>query len=762
MPKNTFPTTIEIVRDLFSHMDTKNQLSEIPSKKPEMNSKYLDASANDLFTSHYDVDLFLNQLCPKEFSERTDLQFTTLLKRNVLDRYNSMLLHARLTAIMDVDAIRKAVWSNYLVPALCELIQFCISQMGFIQHWKGKNFIQESLAYLKDTDQSFAEYLKSDYLTLEDKNYISKFGRKDALPTPSTLKRLFLTNTEASQTHYELLCFTRLLQSLKIKYGFSLQQGDFIQFLAHSHNRLVHKTSIKPNEVFQLTYRATAIASISTHYAFLAELPLSYQPLTPVFFENNHINRVLQDDLPNHLRPRAQGIDNPYALNVHMLGQIEDYFKKHKEIQHLTPYIHWSKAINLVYQYQFKEALTEYELCLDGLLYRDMRYLEVILNEMLCITSLVESQNKLIGKISSLAIQFDLKVGMFDPIERPDRFKTEFVFKEWEKEATLVGFFKYFTAETFSDKGTEIKKLIPKISSLAVAMDISPDFKKVNASIYIDIEQRRKWPQLHYFVAIGDFSTARKLIEAGANINTLTSNNESIVLLALNHITAKSDETYAFIQYVFKCGFDKELLNKRTAKKQTCPLNLAVEENLPKLVKLLLENGANPNITGLYGVSMLYQNLGGIGLLNGHKVEQANDKYLADSIRRHSNGGSDIEIYKQLQSLPSHDPRKVLFEEVKRISLGDKKVCDAYEIFELLLQYGADPNQNTAQYPIKGYTPFMLAVEKDNAYAVDLMLKHGAQLEQSYVKSEEGRRVFLPEIAEYFKANQAKRLISQH
>lgn len=293
-------------------------------------------------------------------------------------------------------------------------------------------------------------------------------------------------------------------------------------------------------------------------------------------------------------------------------------------------------------------------------------------------------------------------------------------------------------------------------------MDISPDFKKVNATIYIDIEKRRKWPQLYYFVAIGDFSTARKLIEAGAKINALTSNHESIVLLALNHTTAKPDETYAFIQYVFKCGFDKELLNERTAKKQTSPLNLAVEKNLPKLVKLLLENGANPNITGLYGISMLYQNLAVIGILNGHKAEQANDKYLADSIRRHSNGGSDLESYKQLQSLSDHDPRKVLFEEVKKFYLGDKKVCDAYEIFKLLLQYGADPNQNTAQVPIKGYTPFMLAVEKDNAYAVDLMLKHGAQLDQSYVKTDEGRRVFLQEIAEYFKANQAKGLISQH
>jgi hypothetical protein len=123
-------------------MDTKNQLSDT-------DSKHLDGSSNKLFPSHYDVDLFLDQLCPKEFSDRTDLQFVTLLKHNVLDRYNAMLLHARLTAIMDVNSIRKAVWSNYLVPALYKLIEFCISQMDFIQHWKGDNFIQESLAILK-------------------------------------------------------------------------------------------------------------------------------------------------------------------------------------------------------------------------------------------------------------------------------------------------------------------------------------------------------------------------------------------------------------------------------------------------------------------------------------------------------------------------------------------------------------------------------------------------------------------------------------
>nr|WP_257619798.1 hypothetical protein [Moraxella osloensis] len=148
MPKNTFPTTIEIVRDLFSHMGTKSQLSET-------DYKHLDGSSNKLFTSHYDIDLFLDQLCPKKFSDRTNLQFVTLLKRNVLDQYNAMLLHARLTTIMDIDSIRKAVWSNYLVPALYKLIELCISQMDFIPHWKGDNFIQESLSYLEPVHNLF-------------------------------------------------------------------------------------------------------------------------------------------------------------------------------------------------------------------------------------------------------------------------------------------------------------------------------------------------------------------------------------------------------------------------------------------------------------------------------------------------------------------------------------------------------------------------------------------------------------------------------
>ena len=102
----------------------------------------------------------------------------------------------------------------------------------------------------------------------------------------------------------------------------------------------------------------------------------------------------------------------------------------------------------------------------------------------------------------------------------------------------------------------------------------------------------------------------------------------------------------------------------------------------------------------------------------------------------------------------------MLFEEIQKISFEDKKVCDAYEIFELLLQHGADPNQNTAQHPIKGYTPFMLAIQINNTYTVELMLKHGAQLDQSYINTDEGRRVFLHEICDVYNSNNVKKLIS--
>ena len=255
-------------------------LFKTPPQLSETDSKHLDGSSNKLFTSHYDVDLFLEQLCPKEFSDRTNLQFITLLKRNVLERYNAMLLHARLTALMNVDSIRNSLWSNYLVPSLHQFISFCITQMGITKHWKGENFIKESLAYLKDTDQNFANFLESDVLSPDDKNYISKFGRLDALPTPSTLKRLFLTNNEASQVHYELLCFARLLQVLKIKYGFSLQHGNFIQFLAEQHNQKLKSHRISEHDIQALTFRAMAIANAQTHFPFLIEFPLSYQKRT--------------------------------------------------------------------------------------------------------------------------------------------------------------------------------------------------------------------------------------------------------------------------------------------------------------------------------------------------------------------------------------------------------------------------------------------------------------------------------------------------
>jgi hypothetical protein len=70
-----------------------------------------------------------------------------------------MLLHARLTALMNVDSIRKSLWSNYLVPSLHQFIQFCITQMG-IKHWKGKTLLKQLI--LKILTKTYANFLESD------------------------------------------------------------------------------------------------------------------------------------------------------------------------------------------------------------------------------------------------------------------------------------------------------------------------------------------------------------------------------------------------------------------------------------------------------------------------------------------------------------------------------------------------------------------------------------------------------------------------
>jgi hypothetical protein len=57
--------------------------------------------------------------------------------------------------------------------------------------------------------------LESDVLSPDDKNYMSKFGRPDALPTPSTLKRLFLTNTKHRKNIMNCCVLRVLLQAIK-------------------------------------------------------------------------------------------------------------------------------------------------------------------------------------------------------------------------------------------------------------------------------------------------------------------------------------------------------------------------------------------------------------------------------------------------------------------------------------------------------------------------------------------------------------------
>lgn len=79
----------------------------------------------------------------------------------------------------------------------------------------------------------------------------------------------------------------------------------------------------------------------------------------------------------------------------------------------------------------------------------------------------------------------------------------------------------------------------------------------------------------------------------------------------------------------------------------------------------------------------------------------------------------------------------------------------------MLVQRGADPNA-IHTYPIKGYTPLMLAVENDEDDLVDFMVEHGdGALEMTYRENRTCREIGCRQIASYFQATKVlKRFFS--
>jgi Fe2+ transport system protein FeoA len=352
--------------------------------------------------------------------------------------------------------------------------------------------------------------------------------------------------------------------------------------------------------------------------------------------------------------------------------------------------------------------------------------------------------------------------------------------EDWEVVHWANEFEQYFPAEFFFNGVQPIRSGSKLISGLK---DLGPDELSLTIKDWRPPQSQlknvggKRLTALMYFTMLGKIDEVRELISMGADVNILSSSNDSALMMAIQRATpTESGPTDAsFFEAISKAEHNQEVLNTPSDKIKSTVLGCAVESGNPAIVKRILEMGADPNQQCyVEQVSPLYKAVHAFSRLPDfddfmRKFEQG-DLALMESVRRHApDMGIDFvsqeKTIKQMMSNPQH--RKIgikLFEYYRKEQGATVSEGDLREIIDLLLAKGADPNQGHAVNGWKGYTPLMLATELRRPYIVAAMLNPANPLRgnpHQKASLPDGRQFDAKDLANVYESHAALDLLAQ-
>lgn len=100
-----------------------------------------------------------------------------------------------------------------------------------------------------------------------------------------------------------------------------------------------------------------------------------------------------------------------------------------------------------------------------------------------------------------------------------------------------------------------------------------------------------------------DIAIIKCLINAGCDVNYINNAEQSLLYQVLNKRMAPAEKTMAYMETLISEGLD---VNKANVEKTT-PIMVAVSQNKPEYLDLLLENGADPNEQDWHGETAFYK-----------------------------------------------------------------------------------------------------------------------------------------------------------
>ena len=445
---------------------------------------------------------------------------------------------------------------------------------------------------------------------------------------------------------------------------------------------------------------------------------------------------------------------------------------------------HWMKARLELHCGELELAIGEYKKAFEQVIYRQGENAVCIIREAIIAACRMPKPDKpFINRLRRMAVMLNIDMAPDGPQNESSRKKAPDI-EEWEILAFASMFDSYFTKESFFP-GAVYPDSPSKDSSVCLieGSESDVDLSKPNKEINIGLMGggSKKMPQLVYFSMMSKSKSVSKLLEAGADVNNLSTNQESAILFAVQEMqvtlfptgTLRDDNFWELAKY----NHTPQTLDTVTAKRKLTPLGCGVQTGRLDVVEKLIEMGANVdqrhdvgNETPLFtAIALIARHTRPQEVTRTTEQMKFSDMNLK-SLRAHGFGWLPHDLGQLKRSIEKMSQDED-FQEISRINLQLEKeaflkhsTAEGFrDIAKHLIKYGANPNakHNTA---LEGYTPLMLAIELDEAELVEAMMEskhYAANLEDTCIDSNTGQRVDIKRIIREWRATNVDKVLSE-
>lgn len=733
IPSLVFPAGTVLLREITYHFGLKNHTGL---------AKQIDEYTSNIHYPHYFEESFIKALFDKNFfSAKIQSKMIHAFRKAMQEFYDFQLLFSLNgdTQQKTTDDFLNLMISVKFIPILKQhLISF-----GYISKNQKSHFLCEILK------QNFN--VKKLNKELQDRFRV--WGNLEELPDPQSLK-LIVKNHIHFTKQVDILSALLIAKALDSLYKNGITEKEIL------------------DQEFMPFIQQTLNSANKSAYVSLSLNEFIFSSLLKLPKENIILNEYKDnaESILSLLYKRIQNQSDQLQFSLTNINLFMETIDQYPEFRNLRFSGHWAKARYYLFNGKVEDAIQAYTKCIDSCIQYDGRNLEQILTEALMACSLQNTpDNNSIRKFANIAVRYHLRFSKvdldFDNL--PQKFKLQNVFESWELNALKTQIYDIFNKQLFVIDECYFLNDLPNQKFLTLKNKIRIDLSHPNKVIKIDEQKTVKMPQLLYAIQLRDVKTVKALLDAGADVNKLSTSSDSSLTVCLNdNILELSDEQQQILDMLLKHTFLPVTLNAVSTKKRLNALHLAIQLGEVNLVKTLIDKGTNVNLLAdidhhtplhlalklLHCVKRLFHFE---DIIQQTSLHPEQSQY---SLYQHSAGKFELnDVFKNINSPMGSMIGQEVFEAMK----SKASVEQLNKIVFILLKAGANVNQ-PAKLPISGYTPFMLALQSDEYEISQYMLEQcKADMNSSYVDPRNGQLVFPTDIINHFKSEQCKQLIHQ-